>query len=126
MSNYYWLRKHFFKDKDRPICRSLVNARGVVGRECFCLRYNDQWYSCLAFGFRFDRAKAKGACRRAGLLKVLYDRDFLRNIKKTRYNFCSYRLLAPIILLSSLGLLSLIFFRAWPLIQALVPVSDVG
>lgn len=104
------LRNHIIRRQNRAICESLTC---VTGREKACMwlgRDDDGWFYCHVFGFRNTQFGLHGVCVRKKM-RVCYDRHMLEKKMIMRWNFCFYRVAAPLIfVLSCMSLKYLINF----------------
>lgn len=111
--------EHFKRTSNRPICKDmhclLINRRDkddskIQSNGCRCglLRVENGRFWCRAYGFRWKNPTHQGVCSRINN-KVNYDVGMLRAQKNKKYNFCVYRVLAPItILMALLGIAGII------------------
>lgn len=100
---------------DGSICENLININ-LQKKRCFWLRQTrDRLFYCRVFGFRQSTSGINGYCVSDGFVSK-YDLDMLRANKSSRYNFCIYRIISPLVIIFaaiSAKLLLEIVFKAF-------------
>jgi hypothetical protein len=97
------MKHHFFRESDRSICERInsVFGRNKCVRCAFLREEENRFFKCSAFGFRKVTSGTKGVCIPDGWYN-LYDQDMLTNKQDNKYNFCKFRIIAPVISIISL------------------------
>ncbi len=98
------MKHHIFRSSDVSICEKIYSVFGIKRcvRCAYVSKSKNGGYKCSAFGFRSKISGTRGVCTSSGRYN-LYDSDLLRNTKNNKYNFCCYRVIAPVLTVISVA-----------------------